>query len=373
MGEDIYDKYKRMTFAELRRYLKDQRTIQKVYYFLPAALSVLMILGYCSRGWAKYPSMMDEMSQQRTIHADFSTFGMFDWIFCLVMVPLLPFEKTHIKFDFASGILTTAYMIVKLLLFDSFDIMLMVTAIYFFLAAVHLRVICKRIVFLKGLPDYPFLAGVELERQREIEVMKYSENNHVNQKLIKQAEKKVEGTVEEKLEQLPKRHIESYRISRGDFDDTEAEYTDKLIGEDLRDGYEPPEFEDINEGYKEDFRSENVLTMERRERIDEIDGGFEGDYMQRPADLFTKENFDEASEKFKLRKHIEKSGGVELSKEALEDTQQDYGGDLPELAAIVRADFAETEEGYSDELAGDFRGKLPVVDEKKETGYKPVV
>lgn len=366
MGEDIYDKYKRMTFAELRKYLKDQRTIQKIYYFLPAVVSVLMILSYCMQGWATYPSMVNEMNQQKTIHADFTTFGLFDWIICLLMVPLLPFEKTHLKFDFASGIIMSAYLFVKLLLVGSIDILTFVAAIYFFLAALHLRIICKRIVFLKSMPDYPFLPSVELERQRELEMQKYSENSQTNRKLIKEAEKKVEGTLEEKMEQLPKRHYEAHLISRGDFDDTEEEYTDKLIGEDLRDGYVQPEFEDINEKYKEDFNTQDKLTIERRERIDEIDEGFDGDYMAQPADRFSPDMIDEAAPHVELRKKSLPVG------EDFDGEEEDYEGDIPPALAYRKADFDDSEDTYTDKSFGSRKEDFPVIEEKPK-GYKPVV
>lgn len=365
---DIYDRYKRMTFAELRKYLKDQRTIQKIYYFLPAVVSVLMILSYCMQGWSTYPSMVFEMNQQKTIHADFTTFGLFDWVVCLLMIPLLPFEKTHLKFDFASSIILSAYMVVKLLLFESFDILIFVAAVYYLLAALHLRIVCKRIVFIKSLPDYPFLPSVELERQRELEMQKYSENSLKNRQLIKEAEKKVAGTLEEKMEQLPKRHIEAYKISRGQFDDTEADYSDKLIGEDLKQKYEAPEFEDINEKYKEDFNTEDKLTIERRERIDEIDEGFDGDYMAQPADRFRPDMIDEASAHFKLEKKSDPS----TARERFDDEEKDYGGDIPVALAYRKADFDESEDTYTDESFGSRKDQFPVIEEKPK-GYKPVV
>ncbi|MCR5121894.1 MAG: hypothetical protein K6B74_05680 [Ruminococcus sp.] len=371
--EDIYDRYKRMNFAELRKYLKDQRKIQKLYYALPAVLSVLKIFGYCMQGWSTYPSMVDEMSNNGTIHANLTTFGLFDWVVVLLLIPLLPFEKTHIKFDFASPILMTAYDVLKLLLVgaESFDPMLFGVTIYYILAALHLRVICKRIVFIKSLPDYPFSPAVELERQRELEVMKYSEQSQKNQKLIKQEEKKVAGTLEEKMSALPKRHIEELHISRGNFDDTEDDYTDKLIGEDLRDGAAAPEFEDTDKDYKEDFNTQDKLTIERRERIDEIDGGFEGDFeAESPkAYLFGGDSLDEAEKKVSL----DKSQGQRYFGSGIHDSEDhDYRGDIPEMAAMTKADFDDSEEGYTDELFGGVKNP-GIIDDEKPEGYKPVV
>ena len=295
--EDIYDRYKRMTFAELRKYLKDQRTLQKMLYAIPAGLAVLGIMNYCMQGWSTYPAMINEMSQQKTISANLTTFGIFDWIVVLLTVPMLPFEKTHLKFDFASSILMAAYTLIKLLLFSSFDILSAGMIVYYFFAAYFLRNICKRIVFLKNLPDYPFTAAVELERQRDLEMMKYSENNYVNKKLIKEAEKKVEGTLEEKMAQLPKRKIEEYKISRGDFDDTEEEYSDKLIGEDLKRDYEKPDFEEINEDYKEDISTEDKLLAERGDRIDEVTEAYNAELASEPnsASSIYNDNIDEVA------------------------------------------------------------------------------
>ena len=369
--EDIYDRYKRMNFAELRKYLKDQRTIQKAYYAIPAVISVLMILGYCMRGWGTYPSMVDEMSNSKTIHANLTTFGIIDWIAVLLLIPLLPFEKTHIKFDFASGLLMTAYTLIRLLLIGNIDPWNIVFSIYFILAALHLRIVCKRIVFIKSLPDYPFSPAVELERQRELEVMKYSEQSQINQKLIKQEEKKVAGTLEEKMSALPKRHIEELHISRGNFDDTEDDYTDKLIGEDLRDGAPAPEFEDTDKDYKEDFNTQDKLTIERRERIDEIDGGFEGDFeAESPkAYLFGGDSLDEAEQKVSL----DKSQGQRNFGSGIHDSEDhDYRGDIPEMAAMTKADFDDSEEGYTDELFGGVKN-LGIIDDEKPEGYKPVV
>ena len=371
MGEDIYDKYKRMNFAELRKYLKDQRTLQKLYYFLPAALSLIMILGYCLQGWGSYPSMVDEMNQQKTIHADLSTFSVYDWVVTLLLIPFLPYEKTHIKFDFASSLLMGAYVLVKFLLFGSFDPLTAVVVIYFFLVALHLRVICKRIVFIKSLPDYPFLPSVELERQRELEMQKYSQNNQINQKLIKQAEKKVEGTLEEKMEQLPKRHIEKYRISRGEFDDTEEDYSDKLIGEEFKNSENiPTEFEDINEKYQEDIKSsEDKLTMDRREHIDEIEGAYE-DYTAQHTDRFAPDMIDEASVHHKSLEKKQSPDKNQTPEDMVEDNE--YEGDLPKFAPHTYAEFENEEEGYTDETFGNIKDHGIINDEKPEK-YKPVV
>ncbi len=371
--EDIYDRYKRMNFAELRKYLKDQRKIQKLYYALPAVLSVLMIFGYCINGWSKYPAMVDEINNNHTIHADLSTFALFDWVAVLLLIPLLPYEKTHLKFDFASPILMTAYDLIRLLLVgaEAFDPWLFAVTIYYILAALHLRIICKRIVFIKSLPDYPFSPAVELERQRELEVMRYSEHSQINKKLIKQEEKKVAGTLEEKMSALPQRHIETYKISRGAFDDTEEDYTDKLIGEDLRDGVVTPEFEETDKEYKEDFNTQDKLTIERRERIEEIDNGFEGDFNAEPpkAYLFGGDSLDEAEKRVSL----DKSQSPRPAGSGIHDSEdKDYRGDIPEIAAMTYADFEDSDDSYTDEFVGNV-GNLGIIDDEKPEGYKPVI
>ena len=371
MMEDIYDRYKRMSFAELRKYLKDQRTLQKLFFLIPAVVSVIAIINYCMGGWSTYPSMIDEMSNNKEIHARLGTFGIIDWIVCLGMIPLLPYEKTHLKFDFASSIIYGTYNAVKLL-FDIVDPFCWGMVFYFLIAALLMRPICKRIVFLKSLPDYPFLPSVELERQRDIEMMKYSENSQKNRQLIKEAEKKVAGTLEEKMEQLPKRHIDKYRISRGDFDDTEGDYTDKLIGSDYKNGENiVPEFDDPSAEYTEDFiTAEAKLTMDRRERIDEIDGGFEGDYDAKHTDRFAPDMIDEASKRFKLTEK-KPEPGVNKTDEDM-TAEEDYMGDLPKFVPQTYAEFDEEEKGYTDELYGSFKDQGVINDEKPE-GYKPVI
>ena len=278
---DIFTDFDKMSFAQLREHYKNLRTKQKLIYNIPIVFCTAGFLLACLSGWSYYPSAMDSRSLTFNIQA----FGVFDWILRAAMVLFLPYEKTERRFNYAGPIIMGCFMLVKILMsiVDPVDFLL---AVYYYFAAVMLIPIHKEINFLKSLPDYPFPERVEIERKRERESLKYSENNIEIQRRMRLAEeKKKAGSMSELMDNLPKRHIEEHHITRGYFDETESDYTDTLAGRqkaaETKDDYERltrPEFDETDPQYKGKFRGESGLTMSRRNDIEVIDDGYEADF-----------------------------------------------------------------------------------------------
>ena len=281
---DIEQAYKYMSFAQLRDYLKRLRFRQKMWFSIPVFVSVAAILLLSLSGWGTYPQAMSS----HKLRFDISSFGIFDWIFTAAMVLFLPYEKTERKFNYSAAVLMAAFTAVKAL-FGILNPLNLAMAVYYYFAALMLLPINQQINFIKALPDYPFPEGVELERKREAEAQKFSENNIEMKRRMKLEQEKKANSMDELMQALPKKYIDPSKISRGEFDDTEEDYSDKLIGEDLRDGAPQPEFDEIDPEYKGKFRSESGLTMKRRNEIELIDEGFEGDFEVEPKPLSEEE------------------------------------------------------------------------------------
>lgn len=270
---DIYSHHKFMTFKQLREYYAMLRRRQKIWFSLPFFFAVAGILfTSISMGASLTAQLFD--GPMTGILAN-NTIDMATWVCIMLCVPFLPVEHTE-RFV-AAPVLMGAFTLIPFVLFGSVSVVAVIMVCYYTVAAVLMKPIAEQVLFMKQLPDFPFLERVELERMEYERTLLYSEKANqtlAKDKMPQKPHEEYDGSqAEELLSQLPERHLEDFHIKHGEFDTPEDEYTDKLSGSDGEAEREMPEFDDPDDGYEEavhNFDAEN----ERYRDLDEAEEGF---------------------------------------------------------------------------------------------------
>ena len=283
---DIYSHYKFMRFKELRKYYAMLRRRQKIWYSIP------FIVGF---GGVLLSSMVIGGSfTAQLINGPLTgiiangTIDMITWILFMLCTIFLPIE--HTERYLAAPVLMGAFSLIPFLLFGALPVLGIVMMCYFIVAAVMMKPIAEQVIFMKSLPDFPFLERVELERMEYERSLLYTEQANktlAKDKMPQKPHEEYDGSqLNELLDTLPARHLEDFHVKHGEFDAPEEDYTDKLSGSD---GSQPDPyadhfiFDEPDEVYSEaQHRADG--EEERYENIKDIEGKYYGDYKVSPKD-----------------------------------------------------------------------------------------
>lgn len=271
---DIYNEHQNMNYAELRKYYATIKKKQKLWYSIPVAMS---LVGF----FIAYFSMSGSiMAGEGFAGAIGSIWNIFGYIMLGICVPLLPIMRTDRLF--AAPALMGIFTLLALLADDSFSPFCILNTMYLLLAVIMMRPLTEQLIFMRGLPSYPFHERDEL-RQKEYEnSMRFSETSEETKALMNQRAESYDGSQTEKLlSSLPKRHLEGPTFSEDVFDEIDTSYTDKLVGEAERKKRRTKSFDEPL-GVFNDIIKDTDLNADRRDRIDELDPTFKGDYSVAP-------------------------------------------------------------------------------------------
>ncbi len=254
-----------MRFKELREYYAMLRRRQKLWYSVPyivgafgALFSIMGVTGLFTI--QLFGSLLTGMIARATI-------DLVTWILIILAAVLLPIE--HTERYMASPIIMLGITLASLVLFGTVSIPAFTATCYYIAAAVFMKPIAEQILFMKDLPDFPFLERVELERMEYERTLLYSEKANqtlAKDKMPKKPHEEYDGSQQkELLDTLPKRHLEDFHIKHGEFDEPEAEYTDDLANADPNAYREDVDFEEPDKGFNEIKRSYSEDDLEHHE------------------------------------------------------------------------------------------------------------
>lgn len=271
---DIYNQHQNMNYAELRKYYADIKKRQKLWYSIPL---VMAFVGFFVSYFSMTGTLMAGAGMTWAIGSIWNIFG---FIMLGICVPLLPINRTdHL---FAAPALMGIFTILALIADESFSPFCLVNTLYLFLAVVMLRPLTEQINFMKGLPNYPFSVRDELRQKEYEDSMRFSETSEETKAIMNQRAESYDGSQTEKLlSSLPKRHLEGPAFSEDVFDEIDTSYTDKLVGEAESKKRRQKSFDEPLDVFN-DIVKETDLNADRRDRIDELDTAFKGDYRVAP-------------------------------------------------------------------------------------------
>lgn len=270
---DIYTKYQNMSFAELRSYYASVKRRQKFLYSLPI---VSAFFGF----FISYFVMSGRIMAEGMKAAPGGIWGMAGFVIFGICVPLLPIM--HTKRKFGAPLVMMIYTLSTLLFSDDFSPLSLVMTLYLFLAVVLMCPLTEQLNFMRSLPDYPFPERVEAARIDYEHSMRFSETSEETKAIMNQNAESYDGSqVEQLLSTLPKRHYDGPGFSQDGFDEIDLSYTDSLVGETEKKKKRRREFDEPLEVFS-DIKTSTGINTDRRDRIDELDGKFKGDYIAAP-------------------------------------------------------------------------------------------